>query len=108
MDELTKKINNYLDEVWVDEDMMVDETYRMLYTLSSVLWLNVDFDISDDGSDVYIYATVRVPNMIWDWRGYNVIIDVDVKQVFDNQEELVDEIVRLEQWATKVLSHFKK
>ena len=85
-----------------------DTVYRSLYDVASNCDLDVDFDFVDTGSDCYIYATCYVPNMISDGQWYNVIVDVDVKADYDNDEQFIEELVRLDNRAKRILSHFKK
>lgn len=107
---LAELIKAFLKEQEVNVCMidMKDDMYRLLCECSNECGLNVDFDISDDGSDCYIYATVYVKDMIGDWYSYNVIINVDVYDSYESEDDFIETVIRLEQEATKVLEHFKK
>ena len=84
-----------------------EEIVRTLYSLWEFVWFNFDLDYVDSGADDYVQATVYITNMMWDWSWYNVILDVDFKTRYEEDKEVVDEIMRIEEGAVKMLGYFK-
>jgi len=74
--------------------------------MSEVLGFNFDLDYVDSGADNYVQATVYITNLMWDWAWYNVILDVDFETRYEKEEYVVDEIMRIEKYAVKMLEYF--
>jgi len=112
--ELKQKIRDHIKAMrfnWEEEprnDDDVEAVYRLMWDICDKCWMQVDFDFVD-WWDCYVYATVYVPDMIWENLSYNVIVDIDVKTYgYEDEEDFIDTMIGYEVHAQKILDHFKK
>lgn len=113
MNELKKKITDYVmsvefqDKYWpISEIDYQDDIVKMLYDITSDLWLEVEFTSCDTWTDVWIEATVYIKNLVWMSAWYNVIIDVDFRRYFDTREDFIETLYNTEQHALNLINYF--
>jgi hypothetical protein len=102
-----QQILDYIKENWIDAtwNQYNYDMWGLFYEINNNFNLDFDIDCCENSSDTWLQATTYVNNLIWlNW--YNIIIDVDVENNFGNNDEFVDEVIRLQEIAEKIQNNF--
>jgi hypothetical protein len=99
--ELVKRDTDDLLQRWDKQSLT-----NTIYCMSEDLVFSFDLDYVDSGADDYVQATVYITNMMWNWSWYNVILDVDFNTRYETEQEIVDEIMRIEESAIRMIAYF--
>lgn len=108
-EELQSAIEKRLDKEDMDTlyDRNIPTYLDNIYSCLNEIWYDQEFDLVYTWTeDVYVYATVYIPNLVWEtW--YNVEIDIDVS-LSQKLEYMVSEIDRLNKLSQQMLYRFNK
>jgi len=91
--------------VW--DDLYKNEICTQIYDFCSEFGLNFDVACIDNSSDCYLESTVYVPKLMGD-EWYAVVLDCDFSSYFEDAKDFVMTMLKEEDHAQKLLSHFKK
>ena len=91
------------DDIIQRQDM--DDVAR---SINDFIWeFNLSFDVDCvDWSDYYLQSTVYV-NRLFELNWHNVILDCDFESRYETAEEFVDTMLSADEYAKRLLSHFK-
>ena len=109
MIEKTDEMKKFLEDAMEGEEFWyidIDKLERVFNRFVNEFDFNTWYDMVGE-NDVYLYCTTYIENL-YNWHGYNVIIDVDCSTYFKTIDEMLDFLISKENFANEMALHLKK